>query len=147
MARLLAWWLLGWSLVFTLVRWVAGAGRRGEARFREQYAGDLPALGDDADRAAFDTLGTCIACGLCDRVAPSAPPEAEALAPGLTSLVLVASRSVPDLVASAAELARFDAASLAAREQDCPTRFPLGRLAELAQRFAAAAAVDARPPT
>ncbi len=145
MARLFAWWLLGWSLVFTLVRWVAGAGRRGEARFREQYAGDLPPPGDAGDRAAFDALGTCIACGLCDRAAPTAPAAPEALAPGLTSLVLVASRSVPDLIASAADLARFDAAALEALELDCPTRYPLGRLVALAQRFAAAAAPQ--PPT
>jgi hypothetical protein len=140
-ARLLAWWLLGSSLIVTLLRWAVGAGRRGEARFRAQYAGDLPAPGDAADRAAFDALGTCIACGLCDRAAPL---EGAGLASGLTSVVLVASRSVRDLVASADELAGYDASSLAAREQECPTRFPLRRLAALARRFAGS---DAAPPT
>jgi len=140
-ARLLAWWLLGSSLVVTLLRWAVGAGRHGEARFREQYAGALPAPGAAADRAAFDALGTCIACGLCDR---AAPPDGAGLASGLTSVVLVASRSVQDLVASADELARYDASSLAAREQDCPTRFPLRRLAALARRFAGSGAT---PPT
>jgi len=141
MARLLAWWLLGSSLVFTVLRWLVGAGRQGEARFRAQYAGYLPPPGAAGDRAAFDALGTCVACGLCDR---AAPPAAATHAPGLTSLVLVASRSVPDLVAAADDLARYDAATLAARERDCPTRFSLGGLAVLARRLAGSAA---RPPT
>ncbi len=59
-------------------------------------------------------------------------------------MVLVASRSVQDLVASADELARYDTPSLAAREQDCPTRFPLRRLAALARRFAGSGVT---PPT
>lgn len=120
--------LLVWSMLQAVVRRLFG-GRRGLVQFRVLYDPDgLPPI-DGEERRQMPQFSRCVACGLCDR------GEAERIASsggayrGVMSLVLAASRSMPDYRAAAYSFSFVSDDVLAEKERVCPTGVPFRRLA------------------
>lgn len=135
MQRLHAVWLLGWSLIRTLLAPLFGT-RRGIDDFRKSYASDrLLPLTAARERAIVSSSG-CIACGLCDVGEGPRRAESRGVYGGAMDLALASSRNVPD----------FDASSLSARvpprgrlkelERRCPAGVPLAAIATFVDEIA-----------
>lgn len=128
-ARLKALSLLAWALVRTLGRRLMGRSRQGIAAFRGNYDADaLPPVsaGEREDMAEF---GRCIACGLCDRGESARVAASGGRYRGVMAFVLAGTRSMPDFVWAASTIEGLGDDVLRDKEQICPTRVPLVRLA------------------
>ncbi len=124
-----AFYLLALALVRTLVRALFGGGRGGIAAFRANYDADgLPPVTEE-ERAAIGGFGRCIACGLCDRGEAARIAASGGEYRGVMSLVLAASRSMPDYRVVARSFDHVPGAVLADKERICPTRVPMRRIA------------------
>jgi hypothetical protein len=140
--RLKALVLLALALIRTLWRRARGERRPGLERFRENYADDgLTAL-SASDRAHMSDFGRCIACGRCDRDDGPAIAASGGQYQGTMSIVLAATRSMPDFAAAARSFAYLNDADLKRKEALCPTGVPLRRLAAFVRANAPAARVS-----
>lgn len=109
----------------------------GLAGFRERYDADgLPPV-SAAERQDFAAFSRCIACGLCDRGETARIAASGGAYRGVMSLVLSASRSMPDYRAAAYSLSFVPDQVLAEKEQICPAHVPFQRLAEFLRAKAA----------
>ena len=134
--RALAATLLAWSLVRTT--WARMMGRKtGIALFQENYEADrLPAV-DAAERARLATFSRCIACGLCDAGEADRIAASRGAYPGLMSVVLASSRSMPDFDAAAIALEHVPEEVLREKEPLCPAAGPCVELSRFVRRKAA----------
>lgn len=139
--RLKALLLLGFSLLVTLFK-RALLGRRGLAAFLDNYRADGLSSVTERERQLLQSFGGCIACGLCDRGETQSHVAANGGYSGLMSVVLAASRSMPDYAAALRSVAHLDRERLIAKEQICPTRVPIVAIVEFVQAKAAAARVS-----
>lgn len=134
--RALAATLLAWSLVRTT--WARMMGRKtGIALFQENYEADrLPAV-DAAERARLATFSRCMACGLCDAGEADRIAASRGAYPGLMSVVLASSRSMPDFDAAAIALEHVPEEVLREKEPLCPAAVPFVELSRFVRRKAA----------
>lgn len=140
--RLEALILLALALLRTLWRRLRGERQPGLERFRENYAEDGLAALTAADRATMGNFGRCVACGRCDRDDGPRIAASDGQFHGTMSLVLAASRSMPDYGAAARSFAYVSDADLELKEDLCPTGVPLRRLAAFVRANAPAARVS-----
>jgi hypothetical protein len=133
--------LLGFSLVVTLLKRVL-LQRRGLAAFLDNYRADGLSNVSEQERQLLQGFGGCIACGLCDRGETRTAVAASGGYSGLMSVVVAASRSMPDYAAALRSVAHLDRERLIAKEQVCPTRVPIAAIVEFVQAKAAAARVS-----
>jgi hypothetical protein len=147
--RPLAATLLAWSLVKTT--WARMFGRRtGLALFRDNYDGDRLAPVDVEDRRHIAAFSRCFACGLCDAGEAQRVAASRGAYPGLMSVVLASSRSMPDYDAAVLALDHVPEEVLRQKEKICPAGVPFVELARFVRRKAAlpsAAEPRALPPT
>jgi succinate dehydrogenase/fumarate reductase-like Fe-S protein len=116
-------------LVRTVFRRLFGRNRDGIAQFRENYDADrLPPVTPD-ERARLQTFGRCIACGLCDRGEAERIAKSAGAYRGVMSLMLAASRSMPDFHAAAISFGFVPDEILAEKEAICPTHVPMRDIA------------------
>lgn len=135
--RPLAVTLLAWSLVKTT--WDRLFGRKtGLLLFRENYEADrLPAI-DAEERAQIATFSRCIACALCNAGEAERMARSRGAYPGLMSVVLASSRSMPDYDAAVLALDHVPEEVLRQKEALCPTAVPFVALARFVRKKAAA---------
>jgi len=127
-----ALWFLGTALVATLfVRLFRALSRksRGIDAFRENYSADglLPVPASNRDE--FPAFGRCIACGVCDRGEGARIADSGGAYSGVMSLMLTASRSMPDFPAVARSFRCIPASHLAAKQHACPANVPMQDIA------------------
>jgi hypothetical protein len=144
--RALAVAILGWSLLKVGIDRLFGK-RSGLALFHENYGPDrLPPV-DAEERARLGTFSRCIACGRCDLGEGERMARSGGAYPGLMTVVLASSRSMPDFDAAAQALAHVPVEVLRDKERVCPTGVPFVELAQFVEAKAkAAAAASVRPP-
>jgi hypothetical protein len=138
--RIKALLLLALALLRTLWRRFTGPPVDGLARFRTNYAEDGLSPVSEWERAEMASFGRCIACGRCDRGDAERATRGAGHFRGTMSLVLAASRSMPDYRAAALAFSRLSERELAEKEALCPTGVPFRRIAQ----FVSAHAADAR---
>lgn len=145
--RLKAIWLLAWALVTALFRRVfRPRSKAGIAAFRANYDADgLPPVSEE-DRERMPDFGRCIACGLCDRGESDRIAESGGDYRGVMSLMLAASRSMPDFGAAAIGFSHVPDSVLAEKERICPTGVPMRAIARFVRNHAASAR-RSLPPT
>ncbi len=132
LARIHAGWLLGTSLLVTLLRRLFGRPY-GLALFHRNFREDRLLPLTTEEHVALPSISACIACGRCDEGdARPAPPHWR----GMMAFMLSASRSMPDYEASAGMVQRFDDDVLARLEGRCPVRIPFRRVASLVRGYA-----------
>lgn len=143
--RPLAATLLAWSLVKTT--WARMIGRKtGLALFHENYDGDrLPPV-DMEERRRIATFSRCIACGLCDAGEAERMAASRGAYPGLMSVVLASSRSMPDYDAAVLALDHVPEEVLRRKERICPAGVPFVELARFVRKKAAPRPVVTAPP-
>lgn len=139
--RLKALLLLGFALAVTVFKRLL-LQRRGLAAFSSNYQADGLSSVSELERHQLQSFGGCIACGLCDRDETRSSAAVTGTYSGLMSVVLAASRSMPDYAAAARSVAHLDRARLLEREQICPTRVPIAAIVDFIQAKAAAARVS-----
>jgi hypothetical protein len=139
--RVKALLLLSFSLLVTLLK-RALLQRRGLAAFLDNYRADGLSSVTEQERQLLRGFGGCIACGLCDRGETRTQVAANGGYSGLMSIVLAASRSMPDYGAALRSVAHLDRERLIAKEQICPTRVPISAIVEFVRAKAAAARVS-----
>ncbi len=134
--RVLAAVILAWSFLKVLFA-RAFSRKSGLALFHENYDADrLPAVDPD-ERALMPRFSRCIACGRCDLGEASRIARSNGAYPGLMSVVLASSRSMPDHDAAALALDHVPDEVLAAKERECPTGVPFVELARFVRAKAA----------
>jgi succinate dehydrogenase/fumarate reductase-like Fe-S protein len=143
MGRLYALFILGWSLVRSVLAPLFGA-RRGLADFRRSYAADRLSPVSTDERKLIARLSGCIACGLCDVGEGAAMVRSQGAYAGVMDLMLAASRSMPDYDAAARSFDWVGEERLMELEARCPARVPMRKAAELVRAKAAEAS---RPAT
>lgn len=127
-ARLKAWLLLTLALLKAFARRLFGRAG-GIAAFRRAYDADgLPPV-TPAERAELPTFSRCIACGICDRGEGERIAASGGAYRGVMSLMLSASRSMPEFRAAAYSLSFVSDEALARKERLCPTGVPMRRIA------------------
>lgn len=127
-ARLKAWLLLTLALLKSLLRRAFGR-RSGIAAFRMAYDADgLPPV-SASERAELPSFSRCIACGLCDRGEGERIGASGGAYRGVMSLMLSASRSMPDFRAAAYSLSFVTDDVLEEKEALCPAQVPMRRIA------------------
>ena len=101
----------------------------GIAAFRSAYDADgLPPV-SASERAELPSFSRCIACGLCDRGESERIAASGGAYRGVMSLMLSASRSMPDFRAAAYSLSFVTDEVLADKERICPAQVPMRRIA------------------
>jgi hypothetical protein len=135
LARLYAGWLLGLSLIKTLVLMVLVPGRRGLRRFEDNYREDRLLALLPAEQSAQTSMSTCIACGRCDGDAQGGSAAREAGFRGLMGFMLSASRSMPEFPAAASMVSHLDDAWLQRMEDRCPSGIPFRRVVGLVRGY------------
>lgn len=112
-------------------------GRKtGIALFRENYDADrLPPV-DVADRARIATFSRCFACGLCDVGEGDRIARSRGAYPGLMTVVLASSRSMPDFDAAVLALDHVPEEVLREKEKICPAGVPFVELSRFVRRKA-----------
>jgi hypothetical protein len=126
--RALALAVLAWSLLKVTIDRAFGQ-KTGLPLFHENYDGDrLPSVDED-ERARMNAFSRCIACGRCDVGEGERIGRSRGAYPGLMSVVLASSRSMPDYDAAALALDHVPEEVLAAKEAECPTGVPFRELA------------------
>ena len=145
--RLKAAWLLAIALIRTLLRRLFTPSRgAGIAAFRANYDADgLPPVSPD-QRDKMRDFGGCIACGLCDRGEADRIAGADGAYRGVMSLVLAASRSMPDFKAAAIGFAHVPSSVLSEKERICPAGVPIREIAEFVSEKAGSARPSLPPP-
>ncbi len=134
--RVLAAVILAWSLLKVLFA-RAFSRKTGLPLFHENYDADrLPSV-DPAERAAMSRFSRCIACGRCDLGEADRIARSNGAYPGLMTIVLASSRSMPDYDAAVIALDHVPEAVLAAKERECPTSIPFVELARFVRAKAA----------
>jgi succinate dehydrogenase/fumarate reductase-like Fe-S protein len=134
--RALALTVLAWSLVKMTVQRLFGE-KTGLALFHENYDADrLPPVDAD-ERAKLAGFSRCIACGLCDVGEAPRIAASKGKYPGLMSIVLASSRSMPDFDAAKIALDLVPDEVLAEKEAICPTGVPFVELAKFVRAKAA----------
>ena len=135
--RALALVVLAWSLLKVLVGRLFGR-KTGLPLFHENYDADgLPAL-EPEERERVASFSRCIACGRCDVGEADRISASNGEYPGLMTIVLSSSRSMPDYDAAARSLAHVPVEVLAQKEEICPTRVPFVELARFVRSKAGA---------
>jgi hypothetical protein len=135
--RALALVVLGWSLVKVFFGRLFGR-KTGLPLFHENYDADgLPSL-DAAEREQVASFSRCIACGRCDVGESERIARSRGQYPGLMSIVLASSRSMPDYDAAARSLSHVPDSVLAEKEQICPVGVPFVQLARFVRTKAEA---------
>ena len=146
--------LLAFALLRTLLRLLFRRGRRGIAAFRQNYDADgLPPV-TASEREQMPAFGRCIACGLCDRGEGQRIARSGGAYRGVMSLVLSASRSMPDYRAAAYSVSFISDEELAEKERICPVAVPMRQIARFVRDKAAAVGgplplpprIDSLPP-
>lgn len=135
LARLHAGWLLGWSLLKTLLLLVLRPGRRGLSLFEENFRQDRLLPLAPAEQQGIPSLSSCMACGRCDDGFASWNGAAADGFHGLMGFVLSVTRSMPDFEASAAMVASIDEAYLRKAEQRCPSGVPFRRMVAFVRSY------------
>jgi succinate dehydrogenase/fumarate reductase-like Fe-S protein len=126
--RLKAWLLLTLSMLQSLLKRALGRPS-GIAAFRKAYDADgLPPV-TSAEREEVASFSRCVACGLCDRGESERIAASGGAYRGVMSLMLSASRSMPDFRAAAYSLSFVSDEVLAEKERVCPTQVPMRRIA------------------
>lgn len=126
--RLKGWLLLALALVESLVLRLFGR-KSGVAAFRRAYDADgLPPV-TASERAELASFSRCIACGLCDRGEGERIAASGGAYRGVMSLMLSASRSMPEFRAAAYSLSFVTDEVLAEKELLCPAQVPMRRIA------------------
>jgi hypothetical protein len=134
--RVLAAVILAWSLLKVLFA-RAFSRKSGLPLFHENYDADrLPPV-DAAERAAMPGFSRCIACGRCDLGEADRIARSNGAYPGLMTVVLASSRSMPDYDAAVLALDHVPEAVLAAKAHECPTGVPFVELARFVRAKAA----------
>jgi succinate dehydrogenase/fumarate reductase-like Fe-S protein len=134
--RVLALTVLAWSLVKMTVQRLFGE-KTGLALFHENYDADrLPPVDAD-ERAKLAGFSRCIACGLCDVGEAPRIAASKGSYPGLMTIVLASSRSMPDFDAAKLALDHVPEEVLAQKEAICPTGVPFVELARFVRAKAA----------
>ena len=137
--RALALAVLGWSLVKVTTARLFGQ-RNGLPLFHDNYGPDrLPPV-DAHERQIMPKFSRCIACGLCDVGEADRIRASKGAYPGLMTVVLASSRSMPDFDAAVLALDHLPDAVLRDKESICPTGVPFRELATFVRAKAAAAA-------
>lgn len=127
--RIKAILLLAWAVIRTVFRRLFSARVDGLARFRDNYAADrLPPV-TPSERQELVAFGRCIACGLCDRGESSRIAGSAGRYRGIMPLMLAASRSMPDFHAAQLSFSHVSDQVLEQKEQLCPTRVPMRKIA------------------
>lgn len=140
--RALALTILVWSMIKVWFDRAFGV-KTGLPLFHENYDADrLPAIDAD-ERAQMARFSRCIACGRCDLGEAERMGRSAGAYPGLMSIVLASSRSMPDHDAAARALAHVPEEVLAAKESVCPTRVPFVELGRFIRRKAELSAAPA----
>ena len=149
MGRLKAWILLGWAFLCTLWLRITFRAPGGLSQFRAQYAPDRLTNLSPEQRLELGSYGGCIACGLCNRGDAVLMQSSEGRFQGTMTLVLAATRSMPDFAAAERGLSHLTDEQLLAKEQLCPVGVPLRKLAAFVHSHARQAreSVPAAPPT
>jgi hypothetical protein len=102
----------------------------GLAAFREHYDADgLPPV-TPKERANMAGFSRCIACGLCDRGEAARIAKSGGAYRGVMSLMLAASRSMPDFRAAAYSFSFVSSEVLRDKERVCPTGVPMVAVAK-----------------
>ena len=127
--RIKALLLLAWALLRTLVMRALGKGNVGLVFFEQNYAADGLAAVSEQERRQMVNFGRCIACGLCDRNDVQRVVESGGRYRGTMTLILAASRSMPDFRAAALGFEYLSDEDLAEKERICPTRVPMRQIA------------------
>lgn len=97
--------------------------------FHANYDADrLPPVEPD-ERERMASFSRCIACGRCDLGEAERIARSRGAYPGLMSLVLASTRSMPDYDAATLALEFVPDEVLAAKEEICPTGVPFRDLA------------------
>ena len=134
--RALAAVVLARSLLKILLRRLFGA-TTGLALFHKNYDADrLPPVTAD-EREGFERFSRCIACGRCDVGEAGRIARSNGSYPGLMTIVLASSRSMPDYDAAALALDHVPEEVLAEKERVCPTGVPFRDLARFVRLKAA----------
>jgi hypothetical protein len=126
--RALALAVLAWSLIKVFVDRLFGV-KTGLSLFHENYDADRLLPLDAAEREQIVRFSRCIACGRCDMGEADRIANSGGAYPGLMTIVLASSRSMPDFDAAALALEHVPEEVLAAKEGVCPTRVPFRDLA------------------
>lgn len=130
--------VLARSLLATLVRLFFG-GTPGLALFHKNYNADrLPPVTEE-ERARMPAFSRCIACGRCDVGEAARMARSGGSYPGLMTVVLTSSRSMPDYDAAELALDHVPEEVLREKESICPTNVPFVELARFVRSKAAAA--------
>jgi hypothetical protein len=126
--RFKAWLLLTLALLRAALRRLVRRDS-GIAAFRQAYDADgLPPV-TEAERAEISSFGRCLACGICDRGESERIAASGGAYRGVMSLMLSASRSMPDFRAAAYSLSFVTDEALAEKEPLCPANVPMCRIA------------------
>ncbi|MCK6592171.1 MAG: hypothetical protein L6Q76_31845 [Polyangiaceae bacterium] len=134
--RALALTVLAWSLVKMTVARLFGE-KTGLALFHENYDADrLPPVDAD-ERVKLAGFSRCIACGLCDVGEAPRIAASKGKYPGLMTIVLASSRSMPDFDAAKLALDCVPDEVLVGKERICPTGVPFVELARFVRAKAA----------
>src|SRR5688572_22295624 len=120
-----------------------GKGNVGLAFFEQNYAADGLAAVSELDRRQMPTFGRCIACGLCDRNDAQRVAQSGGRYRGTMTLILAASRSMPDFRAAALGFEHLSDEDLAEKERVCPTRVPMRQIARFVRDNAGLGRVSA----
>jgi succinate dehydrogenase/fumarate reductase-like Fe-S protein len=105
--------------------------------FHENYDADrLPSI-EPEERDRMNAFSRCIACGRCDVGEGERIARSRGAYPGLMSVVLASSRSMPDYDAAAIALEHVSEEVLAEKEGECPTGVPFRELAAFVRTKAA----------
>jgi succinate dehydrogenase/fumarate reductase-like Fe-S protein len=135
--RALAGFVLATSLLKIFVGRLFGA-TTGLALFHKNYDEDrLPPV-DAEEREQIARFSRCIACGRCDVGEAGRIAASQGSYPGLMTIVLASSRSMPDYDAAALALDHVPEEVLAEKEAICPTNVPFVDLARFVRAKAAA---------
>lgn len=127
--RVLALFVLAWSLLRAFVRRLFAKAPGGIARFRRNYEAEgLPPV-SEAERPMLPAFSRCIGCGRCDVGEGPRMAASRGRYPGLMAVVLASSRSMPDFDAAALALDHVPADVLRQKETVCPTGVPFVALA------------------
>ena len=128
--------MLARSLVKVTLDRMFGA-RTGIALFHENYDADrLPPV-DRRERAEMVAFSRCIACGRCDVGEADRIAASRGAYPGLMTVVLASTRSMPDFDAAVVALDHIPEEVLAAKEDVCPTGVPFVSLARFVRHKSA----------
>lgn len=125
--RVKAWLLLILAMIQSVLRRLLGRPS-GIAAFRKAYDADgLPPV-SAAERAEFASFSRCVACGICDRGEDERIAASGGAYRGVMSLMLSASRSMPEFRAAAYSSSFVGDDVLEQKERLCPARVPMRRI-------------------